>query len=86
MVTTKLILWKNQKIRDGFQFPEEVDAASIGLDDIVKMLPKPSSVATTKRLSGVLKFGIDLATYGFWFCLSLSTLICNIIPVTVKAQ
>ena len=55
---------RSEKIRDGFQFPEEVDAASIRLDDIVKMLPKPSSVAATKRLCGVLKFGADLASCG----------------------
>ena len=53
---------RSEKIRDGFQFLE-VDAASIRLDDIVKMLPKPSSVAATKRLCAVLKFGTDLASY-----------------------
>ena len=55
---------RSEKIRDSFQFPEEVDAAFIRQDDIVKMLPKPSSVAATKRLCGVLKFGADLASYG----------------------
>ena len=55
---------RSEKIKDGFQFHEQVDAASIRLDDIVKMLPKPSSVAATKRLCGVLKFGADLASYG----------------------
>ena len=54
---------QSEEIRDGFQFPEEADATSIRLDDILKMLPKPSSVAATKRLCGVLKFGADLASY-----------------------
>ena len=55
---------RSEKIRDSFQFPKEVDAASIRLDDIAKMLPKTSSVAATKRLCGVLKFEADLASYG----------------------
>ena len=55
---------RRSEIRDGFQFPEEVDAASIRLNDIVKMLPKLSSETATKRLCGVLKFGADLASYG----------------------
>ena len=55
---------RSKKIRDGFQFPEEVDATSIKLNDIVEMLPKPSSVTATKRLCGVLKFGAHLAPYG----------------------
>ena len=40
---------RSEKNRDGFQFPEEVDAAFIRQDDTFKMLPKPSSVAATKR-------------------------------------
>ena len=55
---------QSQKIRDGFQFPEEIDAASISLQDIIQVLPQPSSVAATKRLCGIFKFGADLSPYG----------------------
>jgi len=35
---------RSEKIRNGFQFPEDEDAASVTLDDIVQMLPKPYSI------------------------------------------
>ena len=55
---------RSEKIKDGFKFPEDKDAASVALKDIVRVLPKPFSVATTKRLSGIFKFKADLAHYG----------------------
>ena len=55
---------KRSEIKDGFKFPEDEDAASVTLKDIVRVLPKPFSVATTKRLSGIFKFKADLAHYG----------------------
>ena len=55
---------QSKRIRGGFQFPEEMDAASVALDDIVQVLPKPFSVATTKRLCGIFKFRADLTIYG----------------------
>ena len=54
---------QSEKIKHGFQFPEKVDIASVQLNDIVKLLPKPTSVATTKRLCGVFKFACDLSFY-----------------------
>ena len=54
---------RSEKIIDGFQF-HEVDAASIRLDEIVEMLPKPSSVSETKRLCEVFMFGAELTPYG----------------------
>ena len=53
----------SEKIKHGFQFPEKVDIACGQLNDIVKLLPKPTSVATTKRLCGVFKFACDLSFY-----------------------
>ena len=52
----------SSKIKNGFLFPEDEDAASVELNDIVQVLPKSFPVATTKRPCGTFKFG-DLATY-----------------------
>ena len=52
---------QSEKIKHGFQLPEKVDIASVLLNDIVKLLPKPTSVATTKRLCGVFKFACDFS-------------------------
>ena len=54
---------QSEKIKHGFQFPEKVDIASVQLNDIVKLLPEPMSVTTTKRLCGVFKFASDLSFY-----------------------
>ena len=62
---------QSEKIKHGFQFPEKVDIASVQLNDIVKLLPKPTSVATTKRLRGVFKFACDLSFYAFLLCLNI---------------
>ena len=55
---------RSQKIKNAFQFPEIDDLASIRLTDIVGILPKPSSVAGTKRLAGVFKFDVNMCAYG----------------------
>ena len=54
---------QSEKIKHGFQFPEKVDIASVPLNDIIKLLRKPTSVATTKRLCDVFKFARDLSFY-----------------------
>ena len=51
-------------IKYGFIFPEVEDWASIKLQDIVKVLPKPLPIAATKRLSGIYKFQINLDLLG----------------------
>ena len=56
---------QSEKIKHGFQFPEEVDIASVLLNDIVKLLSKPTSVATTKRL---VAFSSLLVTSLFMHC------------------
>ena len=55
---------QSEKIKHGFQFPEKVDIASVLLNDIVKLLLKPTSVAPTKQLCGVFKFACNLSFYG----------------------
>ena len=54
---------QSERIKNGFQFPEKVDIASVQLNDVVKLLPKPTSVATTKQLCGVFKFAYGLSFY-----------------------
>ena len=62
-------LERSKKIKNGFVFPEEEDLASIGKQDIEKILPSPYAaaqtivyiLAQTKRLCGVLKFSVDLS-------------------------
>ena len=51
-------------IKYGFIFAEVEDLASIKLQDIVKVLPKPLPIAATKRLSGIYKFQINLDLLG----------------------
>ena len=51
-------------IKYGFIFPEVEDLASIKLQDIVKVLPKPLPIAATKKLSGIYKFQINLDLLG----------------------
>ena len=46
---------RSQKIRNGFVASGE-ELASVHSSDILVTLPRPSPVASTKRLSGVLKF------------------------------
>ena len=53
-------LERSKKIKNGFVFPKE-DLASIGKQDIEKILPSPYAAAQTKRLCGVLKFSVDLS-------------------------
>ena len=61
---------QSEKIKHGFQFPEKVDIASVQLNDIVKLrvLPKPASVATTKRLCVVFNFACDLSLFMHCSC------------------
>ena len=82
---------QSEKIKHGFQFPEKVDIASVQLNDIVKLLPKPTSVATTKRLRGVFKFACDLSFYAFLLCLNIGdsfshtlTMFSNVVTVGQK--
>ena len=57
-------LRRSQKMNDGFVFPDITDAASIKADDVVRMLPKPSAVAATKRLRGIIGLSVNLEPYG----------------------
>ena len=54
-------LERSRKIKNGFDFPEMEDLASIGKKDIEKILSPPHAAAQTKRLCGVMKFNFDLS-------------------------
>ena len=62
---------QSEKIKDGFQLPEDEAAGSVALNDIVKILPKPVSVATMKRLSRIfkLKAGTTIVNFCVQFIL-----------------
>ena len=47
-------------LSDMFSYSKAVQKA---LNDIVKILPQPVSVATTKRLNGIFAFKADLVNY-----------------------
>ena len=49
-------------LSDIFKYSEAVRKA---LNDIVKILPQPVSVATTKRLSGIFTCKADLVNYRY---------------------
>lgn len=57
-------LKRSEKITNGFVFPDVDDIASVHRQDIVCVLPAPTPVAATKRLSGVLKFDAHLSKFG----------------------
>ena len=51
-------------IKDSFFYSEIEDLASIELADVMKILPKPMSTATTKPSAGVDKFDIEVSAFG----------------------
>lgn len=55
---------RSNKIKNGFVFPEIEDLASAKKEEIVFILPKPTAVASTKSLSGVLRFDVNLSRFG----------------------
>ena len=56
-------LKRSPKIKNGFLFPQTEDLASVSHNDLICILEPPSHVATTSRLSHVLKCSKDLLQF-----------------------
>ena len=57
-------LKRSMKTKDGPFYPEIEDLALIELADVMKILPKPMSTATTKRAAGAIKFDVEVSAFG----------------------
>ena len=52
------------KIKNVFFYPEIENLASIKLADVMKILPKLMSTATTKCSAEVIKFDVEVSAFG----------------------
>ena len=59
-----IFLKRSMKIKDGFFHPEIEDLASIELADLMRILSKPMSTATTKCSAGVMTFDVEVSAFG----------------------
>ena len=55
-----------RSMNNGFLYAEIKDLAWIELADVIKILPKAMSTATTKRSAGVINFDVEVSAFGVY--------------------